>query len=298
MRLCNSLTTQRYIGYNKSLSISWSNSNGEMKMNLLSKSLLNIANSNTVLGFETVGDGNWSVWDRYLTIEGKRAYHIGNICETCAFFFERLGGANQSVSPSEVSGELKQGLKELDSTFLNKVMKIIPAGQYQVSLLKIVPQLVKLGSKADYFVSEQVDLWGIDSFWGLPYSPKIEYYRGQTVALSERDQLFEFIIPMFPKHWLHHQEIEGYTKRMQEMKSIPTALVLSVLDVKQPSDWDGDPTITRHYCLAHYLIEGHHKTYAASQLDKPITILSFLAIDKSIALEQDIKRVTDMLVNS
>jgi hypothetical protein len=75
----------------------------------------------------------------------------------------------------------------------------------------------------------------------------------------------------------------------------PTALALSVLDVKQPADWDGEPAITEHYCLAHYLLDGHHKTHAASELNKPITMLSFLAIDESLASEKEIKQVVDVL---
>ena len=38
-----------------------------------------------------------SQWDRYLAIDGKKAFHLGNICGTCEFLFERMEGANQSV---------------------------------------------------------------------------------------------------------------------------------------------------------------------------------------------------------
>ena len=138
---------------------------------------------------------------------------------------------------------------------------------------------------------------GIDDFWGLPHHSKTEYYRDQSVPMGEGDQLFEFIIPMFPHTLLRQKEVDTYSKRIED-NDMPTALALSVLDVKQPSDWAGSPSIKRHYCLAHYLIDGHHKTYAASQQNKPLTLLSFLAIDESIASEHDIQRVTALLENS
>jgi hypothetical protein len=238
--------------------------------------------------------GTWPVWDRYLTIEGKRAYHIGNICGTCSFFFERLEGANQSISPSDLSNIFKEGLQNLNKALLTQVSKVLPIGHYQVSLLKINARRVKLGTQNDYFASEQVGLWGIDGFWNLTHDPKIEYYRGHSLPMGQGKQLFEFIIPMFPENWLHQDEVREYKEKLKVEKQ-PTALALSVLDVKQPADWDGEPAITEHYCLAHYLLDGHHKTHAASELNKPITMLSFLAIDESLASEKEIKQVVDVL---
>ena len=56
-------------------------------------------------------------------------------------------------------------------------------------------------------------------------------------------------------------------------QTIPTALAVSVLDVKGPTDWGGDPEVTEHWCLAHYLLDGHHKTYAASDVQANITLV-------------------------
>jgi hypothetical protein len=56
----------------------------------------------------------------------------------------------------------------------------------------------------------------------------------------------------------------------------PTALALSMLYKKQPAHWEGEPRVTVHHCLAHYLIDGHHKVFAASQLGRPIGVMSAL----------------------
>ncbi len=234
------------------------------------------------MSFATEGGGAWKEWDRYLMLEGKKAFHIGNVCETCTFFFQRMGGANASVNPEGVVEALAGGLTALDSPVIEQVQKIMPKGDYIVSLHEAEPTLVAPGDPADYFVKEQQDLWGVDSFWGLPHHPKTEYYRTQNMPLGNGRCLFEFLVPMFPHNWLD-------TRRVAEMKRrigvgvAPTAVALSVLDVKQPADWDGDPDINAHYCLAHYLLDGHHKTYAASQEKRPVSVVAFLAMNEGVS---------------
>lgn len=257
---------------------------------------LNISASQSIIGFEKVGSGQWPVWDRYLTIEGKRAYHIGNICDTCAFFFERLEGANQSISATTVVERLRVGLTMLDTTLIQSIQKILPVGEYRVSLLDMMPHLVAPGTEDDYFVREQVDLWGVEPFWGLPHYPKTEYYRTRSIALEPGQHLFEFMIPMFPHTWLKPETITRYKHQFAHGEQ-PTALVLSVLDVKQPADWSDDSMITEHWCLAHYMLDGHHKTFAASQSKKHIKVLSFLAVNESIATTAQIDRAITSIIN-
>ena len=84
---------------------------------LIDKQELEVSESASIIGFSTEGGGAWKIWDRYLTVGGKNAYHIGNICNTCAFFFERLEGANQSVNAQEVADALNDGVSELSPVF-------------------------------------------------------------------------------------------------------------------------------------------------------------------------------------
>jgi hypothetical protein len=81
---------------------------------------------------------------------------------------------------------------------------------------------------------------------------------------------------MFPKNYLRAEAINLYKDALSQ-GDLPTALAVSVLDVKQPSFWDGNPDVNEHWCLSHYLLDGHHKMYAASELGVPVSILSFLA---------------------
>lgn len=257
---------------------------------LIDKKSWSIKDSNSILAFETAGGGHWDKWDRYMTIEGKRAFHIGNICGTCEFFFERLEGADQGVSSEEISTALQKGISKLDSELLSKVSLILPDGDYEASLIEVEPKLVDLGTEGDYFFNEQIQVWGKDSFWGLPHYPKIKYYRSLTKELTNTSKLFEFVVPTFPVHWLAEDTIDNYKSLISD-GSMPTALCLSVLDIKEPADYGNDTEHPRHWCLTHYVIDGHHKVFSASLLNQPITLLSFLAKRESIAEDEDIEEL-------
>jgi hypothetical protein len=93
---------------------------------------------------------------------------------------------------------------------------------------------------------------------------------------------------MLPLTWLDQERLIHYKDEIAHGGQ-PTAFTLSVLDIKQPADWNGDPEITEHWCLAHYLLDGHHKTYVAAQQNAPLNLVSFLAVDESLASEEQIK---------
>ena len=103
-----------------------------------------------------------------------------------------------------------------------------------MSLLELSPILVMPGAEGDYFADEQAELWGTDAFWDLPHHPKTEYYRTPPVPLGEGQQLFEFVVPMFPKRWLSEKTLKVYVDRLAAAER-PTALAVSVLDVRSPS---------------------------------------------------------------
>ncbi|MFC7671351.1 hypothetical protein ACFQT0_31050 [Hymenobacter humi] len=94
---------------------------------------------------------------------------------------------------------------------------------------------------------------------------------------------------MFPPSWLDTERVAHYRTEI-EKGGTPTAVALSVLDVKGPAWLDESGTIppyTEHWCLAHYLLDGHHKMYAASLLQKPIHLLAFIALDECIMESPD-----------
>jgi hypothetical protein len=70
---------------------------------LLDRSEVTVVDSTSPISFQTEGGNGWAAWDRYITIDGKRAFHIGNVCGTCSFFFERMDGAKRSINAEEVA---------------------------------------------------------------------------------------------------------------------------------------------------------------------------------------------------
>ncbi len=137
-------------------------------------------------------------------------------------------------------------------------------------------------------------MWGLDGFWGVPHYAKNEYYRTETAKIQDGGALFEFIVPMFPKRYLNEKTIHAYEAILSQ-QTIPTALAVSILDVKGPATLTGDPEITTHWCLAHYLLDGHHKTYAAAKAGKSISLLSFLAVEKGISSPAQIAEALTVL---
>ena len=261
---------------------------------LLDATRIKVETSKSVVGFEQPKHGDSAGWSRYLTLEGEKAYFIGGACDTCAFLFERMGGANRNVSPTETTDLLRNGLRGLDDALVSTIGKVVPKGHYRVGLLELSTTLVTPGTKRDYFANEQTELWGMDPFWGLPYNPKTEYYRTPSVPLGGCRQLFEFVVPMFPKNWLSKKTLDAYANRLSSGEK-PTALAVSILDVRGPAAREEGPNVCEHWCLTHYLLDGHHKTYAASLADEQITLLSFLSTYESVATEENVDRVMDIL---
>ncbi len=52
--------------------------------------------------------------------------------------------------------------------------------------------------------------------------------------------------------------------------------------------------IDTHWCLARYLLDGHHKLFAAAN-DQPVRLLSFLSVDDGICNTDDIKMLRNLL---
>ncbi len=261
---------------------------------LLDTTRIEVEDSKSLVGFEQPAYEGSVGWSRYLTLEGERAYFIGGACDTCAFLFERMGGANRNVSPGKTADTLRGGLRKIEPAPVAAIGAVVPKGNYQVSLLELTPTLVRPGTEGDYFAHEQAELWGTDAFWDLPHHPRTEYYRTPPIPLERGRRLFEFVVPMFPKRWLSEKTLKAYADRLTAGER-PTALAISVLDVRGPATREEGPAVTEHWCLAHYLLDGHHKTYAASLAERPITLLSFLATAESVATEENVDRVLEVL---
>ena len=231
---------------------------------------------------------------RYLRIEGRRAYEVGNGCETCTFWFTRLEGANSNVSVDGIRSRLAEGLQSVMDPAVEEFSRVLSSGKYIVALLDILPRLVGPTDADGYFAREQVDLWGTDGFWGLPHYPHSEYYRFDDREVTPTAKLFEFVIPMYPSTWLKSDTVDSYTAQLGRSE-LPTAVSLSVLDIKQPAVWTEGTQINTHWCLAHYLLDGHHKLYAAASEGRPVRMVSFVSIDQGVSTEEDVATALGIL---
>jgi hypothetical protein len=233
---------------------------------------------------------------RHLRLDDKRAYEFGITCNTCQFWFERKAGANGSISLEAVAHDLNHGLTSVEEETTQRIADSLPSGEYIAILARIFPKLVQPSTADDYFKHEQVQLWGIDPFWGLPHDPRTEYYRTGSKMFNEGKELFEFVVPMFPHGWLKPDSLATYTDRLRDGER-PTAVALSFLDVKSPAVFNvkQQPTVNEHWCFPSLLIDGHHKTYAAARLGKEMTLLTFLAPSEGTADHKQIDALLKLL---
>ena len=249
-------------------------------MKILGRQTLSIEGSKSKLGFGTTGGGGWEVRDRFIVYNGKPLFHIGNVCGTCNFFFNRLEHSlNRSIVPDALINGLNKGLTNIDQDVAKNFAELLPNDTYEVVLLEILPDLIQPNDNKDYFINEVEKTWG--NVNGGKSQTNTEYYRGHDYPITKEDRLFEFVVPLYPTTQLDEDRIRHYEKAIAK-GSQPTALALSVLDVKGPSDYpifngkavSADST---HWCIAHYLIDGHHKIHAAYRQQKSITLLSYLS---------------------
>lgn len=250
-----------------------------------------VQGSTSIVAFERYGSTGFG---RRLTLAGQPAYELATLCDTCGFLFERREGANQSVGGAAVAEALRGGLDRLDAAVVESVAAALPDGDYRVALLDARPQIVWPGDANDSFTHEQVGVWGIDPFWGLPHHPRVPYYRTDQRRVSPDALLFEFVVPMFPPHWLDAGVVEDFERRAERGEHA-TALSVSVLDVRCPADWDGEREITTHWCLAHFLLDGNHRLYAASQVGAAARILSFVSLKWSMATQDEVEQALGVL---
>ena len=99
---------------------------------------------------------------------------------------------------------------------------------------------------------------------------------------------------MVPPNWLNTETVQTHRAALAEGSSA-TAVALSVLDVNQPANWEGNPPVNEHWCLAHYLLDGHHKLFAAAEAGLPVRLLAFVAHDHGLAEDRDIAKLVETL---
>jgi hypothetical protein len=205
-----------------------------------------------VLSFSIRDDGDRPWW-WYLDIHGEPLYLISNACGTCSAIFQRVHDQGLPLTPRQLSAQLEAGLTSIPQAIIDTVAVLLPRGNYRISLLTFTPSLIMKGNQP-YGVGCEADYFWL---WDL--------------RTTERSADYEIALPLVPYSELNADRVAFYQAKVASGK-IPTALALSLYDGRAPM---GRYSQT---ALAHFLLDGHHKMLAASQLSRPITLLSFLRL--------------------
>lgn len=249
-------------------------------------------------GEKEPGQGQPPSGSRFLMVEGEPAFELSFWTGTCAFLFQRLSGANQKGSIPALADRLAAGLDRLDDAVIDRFAQILPADSYLPMLLQIEPRLVHPHQPGDYFAHEQLETWEVDAFWGLPGYTATPYYRtfetrvvdGTEPSVTWGDgHLYEFVVPMVPPRWNGRERVDEFCALLRG-SSAPTAVAVSLLDVCQPADGEGQDYYA-HWCLTHFLLDGHHKIEAAARESRSLRVLSLLAVGASLATAEQVVRV-------
>ena len=101
---------------------------------------------------------------------------------------------------------------------------------------------------------------------------------------------------MFPTKWLSMTTVEEYREALRT-KASGTAISIAVLEIRSP--WDSSPDrnsqVLEHWCLTHYLLDGHHKLNAAFEAGKPLHLLSFIALSEGISTREQVDEAVSAL---
>jgi hypothetical protein len=204
--------------------------------------------------------GPWTL-EFYLNFNGQPLYLIGNLCDTCQAMFRRIKYAHLPLTPQELSKQLDVGLSTISQDVINTVAALLPKGSYKIELITVKPSLIA-GQKPPVYISCQAD------YYWLGYYEK---------TLKQLD--FELVLPVVPRSEINGNRV-AYYKAWYKSGREPTALSFSVYDYRLIRGEFGQVT------LAHFLLDGHHKVMAASQMSRSISVLSFLWMDKRASLYQ------------
>ena len=235
------------------------------------------------------GDGT-RAGRRLLWLGGEAAFELTFWCGTCPILFQRLEGATRTLSVTGLQGRLGRGLDGVDPDVLAAFAGLLPAAAYLPILLQVTPRLVTPVAEGDYFAREQVATWGIDSFWGLPENPRTPYYRTFETRVTDRAHLYEFVVPMVLPTWNDRARVQRHAQLLQA-GSVPAAVAVSVLDISQPAMVGDSSDYYQHWALTHFLLDGHHKLEAAAATGRPLQLLALVAVDASLAGEDDVHRL-------
>ena len=195
---------------------------------------------------------NQRPWWWYLDIQGEPLYLISNLCGTCEAIFRRVSERNLPLTPRQFSDLLEAGMTTIPWLAIEMVTALLPRGNYTAELITAAPTLITQRTSRPEVACEA------------------GYYWLQNLQKTDQGIKYELFLPLVPIPALDQTRIDFYKSQI-DAGGKPSALVLTLEDSRNPR---GNPYYQS--ARAHFLLDGHHKMMAATQLGKPITVLSFL----------------------
>jgi len=220
------------------------------------------------LSFSIENANSGKPWWWYLNLYGKPLYLLSNICGTCSAIFKRVQGKNLPLAPDQLSKLLGAGSDTVPQDVIETISTLLPKGRYIIGLLRVIPTLMKHADKP----------WEIGC--------NADYFWWHSHHLSLKKANYELLLPFVHESELNEDRIAFYKTKLLDGAN-PTALALSITYLRIPR---GE---FYQWALAHFLLDGHHKVMAASQLRKPITLLSLLCVNDMVMsppLEESVRK--------
>lgn len=232
-------------------------------------------------------------WERWLWLDDRPTFDV-TWCGTYPFLFKRLDGSTTTLSLPELQDRLAEGLDGLDRDVITAFAQLLPRGVYRPMLLRIEPRLIYPGAPGDYFAEEVIATWSDDP----PEDPRTPYYRALETVIGPDDHLYEFIVPMLPPDWNDPDRLRENAQLLAK-SSRPTAVAVSMLEMHLGEGYAAGhpvpPDDYGHWCLTHFLLDGHHKLEAAAVEQKAVQLLTLLSIDQSRATPERLDQLEEIL---
>jgi len=123
---------------------------------LATADVVHLGSATSPLQFATgeLPNGAWR-GRRYLELDSRHAFELSYWCGTCPFLFQRMEGANRTLSIESLSEQLNAGIDVIEPDVLSSASGVIPEGDYLPILLEVRPRLVHPMKPGDYFSEDQ-----------------------------------------------------------------------------------------------------------------------------------------------
>ena len=180
------------------------------------------------------------------------------------------------MSPEDISQELRIGLKEINADIVSSFAGLLETDEYVVNLLQFIPEF-----KDPNLTEKQKRAY--DYITGDYGKVLTEFFMGRRWDFDENGSIGEIVLPLTSTKKLDQKTVMFYKEKLRN-GHIPTAVAYSYVESRHPAAF-GSGKLPDFGCLTHFMLDGHHKMFAAAELKKPISLLSFLSKKRSQVIE-------------